>query len=963
MKKAKIVLLITFLASLVFFNSCKSPVIYNNDSQIKYGSLTVSSKSMQSSNSRSSSVSDIASFSVYVTSSDIKYQIKSSSDQVLNGKGEILIEDIPVGRNRIITAYPYDAAGNVIDDFIRRTVIDIVEGPNSCDEVSKKTSCRGNVYNALLASKVDIAKMTDNQIAALERVIPTVEDCENDLNRIDYQSIVDDYCIGVSSGSYFEGKTAENYILPSDVRYLQRVYISETNESTQENPTFKATAVYSDSSSPVDVTDSENIQWVSTNSEVLTVENGKVTLLSDGVAEVQAVLKDLESDITRYSPLAKLTVTKVTADSGKIYLCTKGSVDFAKDNAVVLAWIWNTKRPGSWYEFEVCDDNPDYMYLDLPLDSESIIFARGRSYNSSNPTVWGSLDIWNKTSDLQIPSDLKELNTFTPDEWNMAKGKWSYNQLGNQEGAVYASVEMEPSEDDSTLSEVFVNGSKVSLSRYMAYTISYDDSAVEIFARPNSNGALVDYEVLTQSGNEVHASGTSAILSNPGSYITYKIVVTAKDGLNTSEYTLKVRRSAVEDYNSDANKKKCYIEDTENGTITFVCSPDLWTSVSNTGRETITVRGSFTASYNETTKKWEENDSEYAMTWDATYGWYYLTVDSESIKRPGYSGQPEYRFYYGTLKLPLPEELNSDYIFESNQNLLVFFEEDKDSMSQVLENGKNASYIAEESEFGIVKTYDEAGNYIPEASEENKAKVSNFRKVPGTSKLYRTYHPYYPSHANSPLDDERIIFIQKYYEEYGIKSDINLCNNREGKAGLEAYIATYVGDSSIGSNWTISIPDYYQSMLNNDCVLYVGDTEADSSANGYIPSGKLVYYHSDSAIFGQWIGQICNFIDTHQGPYSIHCEIGIDRTGVFSAVFAGLCGATWAEIKEDYEKSNEMKIAEFRDSRILKYSLENMLNVKNIEEVNLSSALETYFVSKGYVSQSVMNRVIDKLTE
>ena len=342
------------------------------------------------------------------------------------------------------------------------------------------------------------------------------------------------------------------------------------------------------------------------------------------------------------------------------------------------------------------------------------------------------------------------------------------------------------------------------------------------------------------------------------------------------------------------------------------------------------------------------------MTWDATYGWYYLTVDSDSIKRPGNSGQPEYRFYYGTLKLPLPADLNSEYVFESNQNLLVFFEEDEEIKNQVLENGKKASYIAEESEF----EKDENGY-----TEEAKAKISNFRKVPGTSKLYRSYHPYYPSHSNSPLEDERLTFVQSYFEQYGIKSDINLCNNREAKEGLNAYIAQYVGDSSIGYNWNITIPEYYRNLIKTKSVLYVGDTEEDSSANGYIPSGKLVYYHSDSAIFGQWVGQICNFIDTHKGPYSIHCEIGIDRTGVFSAVFAGLCGASWSEIKADYEKSNEMQIAEFRDSRILKYSLENMLGVKDIEKVNLSSALENYFVSKGYVSQSVMNNVIEKLTE
>ena len=187
----------------------------------------------------------------------------------------------------------------------------------------------------------------------------------------------------------------------------------------------------------------------------------------------------------------------------------------------------------------------------------------------------------------------------------------------------------------------------------------------------------------------------------------------------------------------------------------------------------------------------------------------------------------------------------------------------------------------------------------------------------------------------------------------GIKSDITLCNNRSNADGM-----VYKVD---GVSYTVSIPDFYKEIIKKDSVLYVGDS--DYGGNGTIPSANFVYYYSDSDFMKQWIKQIFDFIcdDKNKAPFALHCEIGVDRTGVFSGIFAALCGASWSEISEDYEKSNLMGIGEFRDKRLLKYSFENMLKIQNVEECsNLSQLMKNFVLSCG-ISQAEFEKVVSKL--
>lgn len=928
------VLFFLFSASFLIFASCSNSLEDRRNSDSKYGNLIYSSAA------KALDVSSIVNAKVTVTGNGITSEI-SSTCSIDSGTGSVRIEKIPVGKNRIISVFALDSSGNYIEEGVLRAVTDINPGENTIDVINKSTSCVGNVYNELFESGIEISNLTDSEISALSSVIPTLEDCGNDLSRLDSESIAQDFISGRESGTFFVGKTKSDYVFPLET-YLVKVRIAETSDSTEENPAFAATAYYSDDTT-LDIT--TDATWTSSDTSVATVENGEITLLAEGTTSVYVEYK--YDNITRTSPKANFTVTKETASGNKVYLDNSGSVNYAKDSAVVAAWVWGTNLSSKWIKAEKVDSK--YMYVELPTGAEKIIFARGKYLDNSNLSDWDSIysdnskGPWNKTADLTIPT-LTTSNTFKPSSWAGATGNWDYVDHGDVlEDRIYASIQMEASEDDTTLSSVTVNGSSLTLSKRMTYTVPYDVSEITLVVTPNYSGATVDVSPsLTQT------------ISNPGDSVQFKITVIAKDGTNTDSYIVKVYRSSSEPLNSDENKQKCYIDNTEDQTITFACSPDIWTSV--TSADTITICGSFTQIFNESTKKWVEDTDSFTLTYDNIYKWFTITLPYEKVKRPGYnSGQPEYRFYKNGKELEIPSTVNSDYIFggsgdiELDEKLLIFFESDDETRrAEVLANSAEAIEVAESSEFDLT-------------TDAGKRAVSNFRQVPGTTNLYRSYHPFYPTHEYSPLEQNRLELVQSYAVAAGIASDINLCNNRTYKVENSYTVVSSVGNTE-GTSYTVTIPEYYQTIIDNNNVLYVGDTTADSSANGIVPSAKHVYYNSNSTIFAQWIKQTCDFINSHSAPFQIHCEIGIDRTGVFCAVFAGLCGATWDEIKADYTESNNMKIGEFRDWRVLKYSLENMLGVSDIENVSdLATELKNYFVNTGIVSESDITSVVEKL--
>lgn len=386
--------------------------------------------------------------------------------------------------------------------------------------------------------------------------------------------------------------------------------------------------------------------------------------------------------------------------------------------------------------------------------------------------------------------------------------------------------------------------------------------------------------------------------------------------------------SEQKEYFTDKEKARCYSLDTVNNTVIFIFDETTWADdLGDISVTKVEILGSFNG--------WESTP-KYFMTRDS--GYWYLTKAYADIRQPGNSGQPEYKFKVNNSWMDgnrafIPE----GYIFmNSDKNQIIVFPDDD------FETIKSNSAMA-----NTVKTVDD----FDLTTAKGKKEISNFREVPGGTNLFRSYHTFKTSNAAKfNTEDERISFVTELAVAVGIQSYI--CLSDDETATLTSYIMPD------GNTYTESILACSQSIFDKGNILYVGQSSSTT------PEYNAVYYESNGSIFGNWIKETVQFIisDSHPAPFLIHCRLGTDRTGVFSAVLAALLGASWNDIASDYQLSNNMGIKEFRDWHLLKYSFENMLDLKDITAVcDLKTTIANYFITNGYLTQDEINSLIAKL--
>lgn len=64
----------------------------------------------------------------------------------------------------------------------------------------------------------------------------------------------------------------------------------------------------------------------------------------------------------------------------------------------------------------------------------------------------------------------------------------------------------------------------------------------------------------------------------------------------------------------------------------------------------------------------------------------------------------------------------------------------------------------------------------------------------------------------------------------------------------------------------------------------------------------------------------------------------------------------------DYQRSNNMGIMEYRDSKKMKFTLEMMLGVDDLASVaDLGSAIKAVLVNKGYTTNEKVQKMLEKL--
>lgn len=377
---------------------------------------------------------------------------------------------------------------------------------------------------------------------------------------------------------------------------------------------------------------------------------------------------------------------------------------------------------------------------------------------------------------------------------------------------------------------------------------------------------------------------------------------------------------------TDADRKRCYIDNVEQKTITFIFDSLLWRKGNP---KKIEVMGSF--------NNWKSAEGFTLQKSDTAKvkPYWYVTLPYSAIKFPGNSGQPEFKFVLnGGTWLNPPSWLTSGYKFvgTSTNQIIVF---STDDIEEIKAKSELASKKKTLSEFDLT-------------TQQGREDISNVRVVPATTQLIRCYHPFkYTTSDRNSTEWTRVEQVNLFLEEYGIKTDICLSEN-------DVNNLKSVTISGVTKKETIQ--PYYQGIIDAGRVLYVG---GNGGTNYYD-----CYHDPRSEKVGGWVKQIIDYIasDESLAPYSIHCRIGTDRTGFFCAIIAAICGADYSSIVADYQRSNNMCIKEYRDAKMMQVAFEGLLEVDDISQItDLQKAVTNYFIEAGYTTQEKVVKMIQKL--
>ena len=204
---------------------------------------------------------------------------------------------------------------------------------------------------------------------------------------------------------------------------------------------------------------------------------------------------------------------------------------------------------------------------------------------------------------------------------------------------------------------------------------------------------------------------------------------------------------------------------------------------------------------------------------------------------------------------------------------------------------------------------------------------ANFREINttgiGKGKLYR---------SSSPVKawGNRNVIADNAAREAGIKTFINLADSDNGMKKLTGFNETYY-----------STQKFIGLKL------------------------KLKFMSKE---FQNGVSRGIKFMAMNEPPYLIHCDLGKDRAGLFSAVIECLMGASADEVTDDFLVSFYNYFGIESHSRDYDYVADNeirpflaaMFGVKDIAKVNLKEAAERYALKIG-VSAEEIETLRDKL--
>lgn len=393
-------------------------------------------------------------------------------------------------------------------------------------------------------------------------------------------------------------------------------------------------------------------------------------------------------------------------------------------------------------------------------------------------------------------------------------------------------------------------------------------------------------------------------------------------------------------------KRNCQLMDSVAGTVTLIFATDSnHFSLPADSISGVWVSGSIC--------NLEDSMPGYRLDQWSEDSCFYHTFTCAELEKPGNSGQPEFCFYvlksdfadknlygYDLRNVKMDDRLlcynGIPYIMILLPCGASYFTTDLDELGARCEEAKVIRPLAD---FDLSNPVDQH-------------QIANFRRVPATTNLYRSYHPYYPSVPKYDTEQQRLYWVAELGRQAGIRSDISLTGNLESREG-QWYICG-------GDSFEIVIPDYQRALIDSGNICYVGQQL------GRNPSVVDCYYRSDEIFLAQYIKEVVEFMadSAHPMPTQIHCAIGADRTGMICAVIATLCGADWQSVVADYEETGNMKIQTYRHANRLRYAMTRMTGVDpdRCTSAQLAAAIRSHLVdTMAVLTHDQIDRMVARL--